>query len=458
VLNGATITGLEHFVARGVFVPGFSGRFKQPRVPYKISGASARPFAEPVMDADVDWGVRAGASGEWKLPLEGLRIVDCTGWWAGPMAPHMLACLGADVTKVESTAHPDGMRLVSTRRPGDDRWWEWGPMFHALNATKRGITLDLGQPEGLEILHALLEGADVLVENFTPRVIEQFGLDWDTVHALYPRLVMVRMPAFGLDGPWRDRTGFAQTMECISGMAWRTGRADGPPLLARGPGDPIAGTIAVIATLLALTERDRDGEGRLVESVMVEAALNAAAEAIVEYGATGRVLSRDANRGLHAAPQGVYQCAGDDEWVAIAVTTDEQWDALRKVTSVAARDRWAEQDVIDSALGGWCADQKAGHVESRLLEAGVPSAVVIRARDVLHNPQLQARGLFELERHPVTGDVALPALPFRFSRVAQWNRDASPTLGQHTRDVLAELGWADRFDELWGKGVIGDAV
>ena len=137
------------------------------------------------------------------------------------------------------------------------------------------------------MLERLLKTADVLVENFTPRVMEQFGFDWDRVHALNDELIMVRMPAFGLDGPWRDRTGFAQTMECLTGMSWLTGFAEGPPVLVRGACDPLAGMHAAFATMLALIARDRHGGGRLVEAAMVESVLNAAAEQVVEYFSSG---------------------------------------------------------------------------------------------------------------------------------------------------------------------------
>src|SRR5262249_1896459 len=142
------------------------------------------------------------------LPLSGIRVLDCTAWWAGPAATHMLGCLGADVIKVESVGRPDLMRYTSTKRPPDDQWWEWGPLFHGANNPKRGFPLDLTSPRGRELFERLLPTADVLLENFSPRVMEQFGLSWRAVHAANPDIVMVRLPAYGLDGPWRDRTGF----------------------------------------------------------------------------------------------------------------------------------------------------------------------------------------------------------------------------------------------------------
>jgi crotonobetainyl-CoA:carnitine CoA-transferase CaiB-like acyl-CoA transferase len=359
------------------------------------------------------------------------------------------------------------MRYTAAKPPSEDAWWEWGPMFHAANAGKRGITLDLSRPEGVDVFERLVATADVLVENYTPRVMDHFGLGWERLHEVNPELIMVRMPAFGLDGPWRDNTGFAQTMESISGMAWLTGFADGPPVLVRGACDPLAGMHAVIATLLALGHRDRHGGGRLVESVMVEAALNAAAEQVIEHSASGTVLGRQGNRGPGAAPQGIYPCAGTDRWLALAVAEDAHWDGLRAALGEPAwaidpRLRTADgrreaQDLIDDELRSWTKDRDADELAELLAGAGVPAGVVIPAREVVDNPQIRHRGLFEPERHPLTGDHELPTLPFRFSRIPAWLRRGSPSLGEHNHEVLAELGLSpDEIAALGERGVIGD--
>jgi crotonobetainyl-CoA:carnitine CoA-transferase CaiB-like acyl-CoA transferase len=478
VLDGSTLPEFEQFVSRGVFEKSPSGRFLQPRVPFRISGAEARPFQPAAENGEhtgtVEWPSVDRTEGDeaddgWHLPLSGVRVVDCTAWWAGPAATSALACLGADVIKVESASRPDLMRFAGGRPPTDDRWWEWGPLFHGVNTGKRAITLDLNRPEGIETFEQLITTADVLVENYTPRVMEQFGLDWDRLHQLNPDLIVVRMPAFGLDGPWRDRTGFAQTMECLSGMAWLTGFADGPPVLVRGACDPLAGMHSVIATLLALIERDQSGGGRLVESVMVEAALNAAAEQVLEFGATGAVLRRDGNRGPVAAPQGVYPCAGEDRWVAIAVATDQQWLALCRVlgdptwTGVDAmayeEGRRRLHDLIDQGLAGWTADRDADQTARLLVEAGVPAAAVIPPRDIAANPQLRSRSLFEVEHHPLTGDHEIPMLPFRFSRVERWLRCPAPTLGQDNDEVLGEIGLSlEAIERLRQSGIVGERL
>jgi crotonobetainyl-CoA:carnitine CoA-transferase CaiB-like acyl-CoA transferase len=477
VLDAPGILAFEHFADRGVFVPSPSGRFAQPRVPYRIDGFAPRPFtAAPDQGADdgaIEWAEPATPDtapvDDWRLPLHGVKVVDLTAWWAGPSATNVLAALGADVVKVESVARPDQMRLSSTRHPPADAWWEWGPIFHAANLSKRDVTLDLNSPDGLALLHRLIDSADVLVENFTPRVIDHFGLDFASLRARNPRLVMVRMPSFGLSGPWRDRTGFAQTMEAVSGLAWRTGYEDELPMLVLGACDPIAGAHAVFATLLALRAREQTGEGMLVESVMVESALNVAAEAIVEYGAGAPAPGRLGNRGPDAAPQGVYPGSVIDSWVALAVETDAQWDAL--VTAVGSP-AWAadpalrtvgcrrtHHEMLDKHLGAWTSDRTAEDAVASLSAAGVPAEVVIAARDMLHNPQLRERGIFENEDHPVTSSHPVPTLPFRFAHVAGWLRAPSPTLGQHNDVVLGELGVdADARAALRQRHVIGERL
>ncbi|HXA72803.1 MAG TPA: CoA transferase [Acidimicrobiales bacterium] len=477
VLDAPGVLAFEHFADRDVFVPSPSGRFAQPRVPYRIAGFAPRPFSPaPARGADdgaVDWALATPTSNApddaWQLPLRGVKVVDLTAWWAGPSATLALAALGADVIKVESVARPDQMRLAGTRHPPAEAWWEWGPIFHGANLSKRDVTLDLGSPEGLALLRQLVDTADVLIENFTPRVVDHFGLDFESLRASNPGLIMVRMPAFGLDGPWRDRNGFAQTMEAVSGLAWRTGFEDELPMLVLGVCDPLAGAHTAFATLLALDARTQTGEGMLVESVMVESALNVAAEAIVEYGAGAPAPGRRGNRGPDAAPQGVYPGSAPDSWVALAIETDAQWDALVNTLGAppwaadaalrSAEGRRARHDLLDKHLVAWTSERMAEDAAASLSAAGVPAEVVIAARDVLLNSQLRDRGLFETEDHPVTGPHPVPTLPFRFAHVRGWLRAPSPTLGQHNDEVLGALGVdADERAALRARHVIGERL
>ena len=198
----------------------------------------------------------------------------------------------------------------------------------------------------------LLATADLVFENYTPRVIEQFGLDWDRLHQVNPRLNLVRMPAFGLDGPWRDRPGFAQTMESLTGMASLTGWPGGSPVLVGGVGDPIAGLHATFAGLVALRARARSGHGYLVEATMVEAALGAAAMATITHQLTGEAPRRLGNRSATGSvPRGVYPCAGSDQWVALEVEDDHQWAQLCAVVGSPSSTGTDERELAGADLG-----------------------------------------------------------------------------------------------------------
>ena len=456
VLDAGSIRDFSHFVERGVYRQG------RPRPPYRIHGLE--PFDPPALPPVPDPSDDAD-----RLPLAGVRVVDLTMWWAGPSNPHVLAALGADVIKVESCSHCDPSRLINPHPPTEEQWWEHGPVFHTVATNRRGITIELGDPRGIAVLERLLADADILVENYTPRVMENFGLTWERLHAINPKLLVVRMPAFGLDGPWRDRTGFAQTMEAISGIAFRTGEPDRPPVLPLGVCDPMGGVHAAFGTLAALVQRARDGAGRLVEATMVEAALNVAVEALLHHDATGEVLTRMGNRDVTVAPQGIYQCAGDDAWVAVTVKDDAQWSALVALldepglatTELAtAAGRRAAHDRIDAHLSEWFARKEPGKIVELLVERDIPAAEVVLARDAYFNPQLQHRGFFETEQHPITGTHVLGfTVPFRMTGVDTWIRRTSPTLGQHNGEVLAELGYSEaEITELRAAGVIGDRV
>jgi crotonobetainyl-CoA:carnitine CoA-transferase CaiB-like acyl-CoA transferase len=471
----------DHLRERGVFVRSPHGDFTQPRVPYRLGACESRPFerapklgehtasarfepraAEPTPPS-VEGSQRSAA-----LPLSGLRIVDLTAFWAGPIVTSVLADLGADVIKVESIQRPDGMRFAGAIRK--QPLWERSAVFHGVNCNKRGITLDLDAPAGRELLWRLLDGADVLIENFSARVMDHFGLTWKALHARNPRLVMTRMPAWGLDGPWRDRVGFAPNVEQVSGLAWLTGYED-LPLVVRGACDPFGGMHAAFATLLALEQRGRTGEGQLVEVPLIEPALNAAAEQVIEWTRHGVLLPRLGNRGPYAAPQGVYRCAADgrgDAWLALAVVSDAQWQSFRRVLGdpPALRDaelaselgRRAAHDAIDAVIGAWCAERACADAEAALLAAGVPAAQCVDAHRLLPNPQLDARAAYSVLSHPITGATRYPELPLRFSAFPRpLRRTPPPTLGQHNDEVFRELGLLDdEIAELRAKKVIGE--
>ena len=489
--NGEIVPTFEAFEGRGMFVENPSGGFIQPRRPYLIHGLEM-PELEPVPElgeataADVESLAKRKAEAEVKaevkpaakpdakpsvsppLPLEGIRIIECTGWWAGPIAGQTLAQLGADIIKVESTQRPDGMRFASVKPPTEDKWWEWGMVYHGVNTNKRAITLNLTDPEGRAVLEKLVATADVLIENYTPRVMDNFGLTWEHLSAVNPELIMVRMPGFGLSGPWRDNTGFAQTMEQMSGMAYLTGYPDEPPQIPRGPCDPVAGLHASFAVLLALEERRQSGKGKLVEVAMIDAALNVAAEALVEFSATDILMERVGNSSYGLAPQGVYPCSEHETWVGISAATDEQWQALAQAIGQAGlandatlatwQDRWLRRDELDEAISEWTKQHACEEAAGLLLAAGVPAAVVEIDRHVGRDSLLWERGFFVELEHPVAGAHGYPAVPFRYaSHTEPWLNRHPPTVGEHNEEVFAELGYsAEDMAGLQERKVIGD--
>ena len=474
VSDGRSILELDHPQVRGVFVRDSLDEFTMPRRPYLIDGEVARPVPPaPAVGANDGEPVPQrterpeAPSGAVPLPLAGLRVLDLTAWWAGPSAAAMFAALGAEVIHVESTRRIDGMRTAGGMFYGRDQWWDYSAFFLAANTNKKGITLDLDRPEGRALALELVRHSDLVIENFTPRVIEAFDLDWDVVHATNPRAVMVRMPAFGLDGPWRDRPGFAQTMEQITGLAWMTGHPQDQPRIQRGPCDPNGGMHAAWAALIGLARRDRTDEGCLIEAPMFEAAINVAAEPVIEWTAHELLVEREGNRSPYAAPQNLYACAGTEQWLALSCATDEQWRSLCEVIGRAdlasdpslatLADRRREHDRLDAVLADWARDRSLADTVDLLVSAGVPAAEVRDNRRSSGHPQNLARGYCETIVHPVVGEHPTPTVPFRFASVDHWLRTPAPTIGQHNHEVLGDLlgHGDDELNVLEESGVIG---
>lgn len=471
--NGSTIGRLDYVTQRAAFIANPAG-FRQPRPPWSMSACAPAPTgAAPTLgeaDGESVWGsVDSNASPDAKgLPLAGLRVIDLTAFWAGPAATHLLAAFGADVVKVESIQRPDGIRYSGGMRTDVDDWWEYGWVFHAMNTNKRSLTLDLGSQDGRRLFIELLADADVVIENFSPRVMEQFGLTADVLLSANPRLVFARMPAFGLDGPWRDRVGFAPTMEQIAGLAWVTGLPEALPVTPRGACDPLAGVHAAFAVLAALSFTERTGTGQLVELPMLEAVLNATAVQAIEAEVFGVTLGRRGNRGHTTAIQNIYRCAGDgDDWIALSIGDDRQWEALVALMGrpswcgadlATAAGRCARADDVDGRLAQWFTGQPLDATLGRLAGAGIPAAPVVSPSLVTDNPQLRDRGFFETLHHPRTGSGLYPCPPFAPLRGHHsWLSSPPPTLGEHNEEVLRErCGLTDdELRRLAADGVMG---
>jgi len=478
VADGATVSRLAHLVARQVLQPNPRGGLPDIRPPFRTTRTSPKPPAPAPRLGEhngTDFThvrrVPSGPPGDAdsiRLPLDGIRVIDLTAFWAGPFGTQYLATMGADVIKVESIQRPDPMRFSVTVPATTDQWYERGSLFLSVNLNKRGITLDLSQPRGRDLLLKLVATADVVIENFTPRVMEQWELTYDQFRAARPDIVYLRMPGWGLEGPWRDRPAFASTMEQASGMAWITGWPDGPPILP-GICDPLAGIHAAFVVLAALDQRRRTGEGQQIEMAMLDMAINIAVEQILEWAAYGHLVSRQGNRGPTAAPQGAYACAQPDMWVAIAVGSDPEWQALCAAmanddlagdeTLGNADGRRSAHDRIDKEVAAWCAQRTLDDALDALRATGVAAEPVAFPYDIDQDPQLLARGFWETLGHPVVGVHRYPGWPMRLSGgPGRWHRSPAPLLGQHNDEILtAELGLShEELDSLRDANIIGN--
>jgi crotonobetainyl-CoA:carnitine CoA-transferase CaiB-like acyl-CoA transferase len=482
--NGANLPELAQHEERGSYVKNPTHGFTQPGHPYRMTSFALRQ-AEPApalgehteaLRAELDSTSTTRTTSPNRVgaqPFAGMRVLDMTAFWAGPSCTHVLATLGAEVIHVESTTRPDMTRFIAGVPMTDDSWWEKSPIFAGLNTNKKGVTLNIATEQGRELLKELVKTCDVLVENYTPRVLDQIGMDYESVKALRPDIIMVRMPGFGLDGPWKDKAAFAYVIEDASGLTWLTGHPEQNPVEPYSIGDPNAGIHALNGLLIALAHRDRTGEGSLVEASMIEAALNVSAEQVVEYSAYGKLLDRDGNRGPVAAPQNLYQSAGLDEfgredcWVAIAVATDDQWVALREAIGApdwamraeleSATRRRADHDLIDEKLAQWCRGRDADDIIDTLWSVGVPVAKVMQPHRQTELAQLGSRQFFAQVDHPVNGTARHTTLPIRFASAPdQYEMRPAPLLGEHNTEILTGIGVrADDLGKLTEDKVIG---
>jgi crotonobetainyl-CoA:carnitine CoA-transferase CaiB-like acyl-CoA transferase len=479
ITDGNTILSCPQYAERGFFIDSTAGarRFVRPGAPFRFSKTPVPPpLPAPAIrtDSPATWGERATTRQESdvpdvSLPFAGLKVFDLSTFWAGAYLTCYLGAFGADVIKVESIQRPDGHRYSgSLLREGND-WYERGPLWQGTNLNKRDITLDLSSPIGRELALRLAADADVLVENFSPRVVEQFGLDYDAIAKVNPDVIMVRMPGFGLEGPWRDYVGWALNIEQLSGMSAATGYPDGPPCNLQGPADPIAGVHAGIALLAALEHRRSTGEGQLIEVAQIEVGAAVTAEPVIEYSLTRTVRPREGNRHREYA-QGVYPTGTVDEWAAISVRDDADWLAVvaamdredladdpRFATSEARRQN---HDEFDEILANWTCGQSADELVAMLGQRGVPAERLLAADRMYDVEQLEVRGFYQDLDHSITGRHRFPGWPFRISPgPAHHHLSASPTLGQHNAEVLGALGLSDdEIAALREQRVIGERI
>lgn len=382
-----------------------------------------------------------------KLPLAGVRVVDFTMGWAGPLCTRTLADLGADVVKIESEVRPDWWRGWERPQPGVTV--EAAPVFSVVNRGKRGVLLDLKTPEGMAQAEALIRGADVVVENFAPGVLAKLGLGPKRLRELRPGLISVSMGAFGATGPWSGFRAYGSTVEQASGIPTINGTDAMPPALQHiAYGDPVAGLYAAAAVLTALAARGEHG-GCDIDLSQVETLFQLAADAIVARQLSDAPLPRTGSRRTTAAPVACVAAAGEDRWIAIACHDEAAWHALCRLLG---RDDWArDADLatpagrnahavrIEQALADWAVGRERDEAVQALQAAGVPAAPVQPIQALVDDPQLRHTGYWvELERAHL-GRHLSGAAPFRFDGQRPCAARPAPLLGEHHQDVIGAM-------------------
>jgi crotonobetainyl-CoA:carnitine CoA-transferase CaiB-like acyl-CoA transferase len=398
-----------------------------------------------------------------RAPLEGLRVIELTTAWAGPMAGRILACLGADVTHVESPTRTNSWRQNKGRpspvcypdfEPGE-RFYDRSFLFNSQNVNKRSMGLDLKKPAGLEVMRKLLDKADVLLCNFRPGMLKRLGLDRETLAATNPGIIVAEMPAFGLDGPHCSYAALGPTMEMAAGMSAMIAYPGGKPTVT-GPSylDPIGGFNAAAAVLTALVHRQATGEGQHVEVSQVEAAMQFIGPELLAAAESGEDAVPDGNHVDWACPHNCYPAAGEDAWIVIAAEDDDQWRALCHAMErpglasdpdyATLEGRRRNEAALDVMIAEWTASQDKHTLAARLQEAGIAAAPVNTPKDVSVSPYLAARGFFTELDHPLTGRHRYPGLPFHLQETSGSYRSAAPLFGADNRHILQDvLGYSN---------------
>ena len=403
--------------------------------------------------------------------LSGVRIIDLTMGYAGPLATSLLASMGAEIVKIESLQVPDWWRGRHGWTGPEDMGYEQSFQYNSVNRNKLGITLNLRHPYGVEAFKRLAAISDVVIENYSPRVMTNFGLGYDTLRELRPDIVMVSMPAFGRDGPWKDYIGFGQTMEAASGLTHFNGYEGGQPLLLPNGADPFVGLNGANAVMLALIHRADTGSGQFVEVAHMEAVTPFVGERLLSWqmGNKGPV-NRKGNRSDWMAPHGCYRSKGEDQWVVIAVASDEEWDRFCELPGDSAfktderfrtvRGRLAHKQELDALIEAWTQERDRDELVSSLQGVDIAAGMALSDKDLTKDPHLREIGYFHSLERRYAGVHEYPRAPIRLSRSPQQEPTAAPTLGQYNEYVLSDiLGFTeDELQEMRADKVIGERL
>ena len=388
--------------------------------------------------------------------FSGIRIVDLGTVWTVPLATKLFALLGAEVIKVEAPNRVDVTRFGDhADNVVTGRFWETGGRYHALNLNKKSLSLDLTKPQGREIFEKLVRVSDIVAEQFSPRVMANLGYDYENLKKLKPDIIMVSVNAFGHDGPWKDYKAFGPGIDTLSGLTSVTGYADGTPVMTSATFTDIMAALNVfIACCAALHFRRKTGKGQWIKLSLLESTAFCLAEPIIDYILNKRVKTPQGNRHSFYAPHGCYRCLGRDNWIAIAVTSDDEWRGLCQALDnpTWAYDerfrsnlgRWENQDELDRLIETWTITKDHYEAMHILQSWGVPAGAVLNAKEVLLDIHLKEREFFQLVQFPwlpgmeQVGKRFHLGLPWKATKKVT-SLQASPTLGQHNHEILTGL-------------------
>jgi crotonobetainyl-CoA:carnitine CoA-transferase CaiB-like acyl-CoA transferase len=393
------------------------------------------------------------------LSLHGVRVLDCSRVLAGPFCGMLLSDLGADVIKIEDTATGDESRTWPPHKEGESA------AHLVINRNKRGLTLDLKAPDGAAVLRRMVADADVLIENFRTGTMESFGLGYESLAAINPRLVYCSISAFGRTGPRKDSAGYEALMQGFSGIMSITGEPDGAPVRCGVSFlDLTTGILSAFGILAALLHRAETGVGQRVDASLLETAV-----ALLNYHAEGYLLTGVVPKALGSghpslSPYRNFRCR-DGQWVFIAAANDRFWQRLAPalgLPDMATDPRFAtniERVKHRKELEARLEAVIAGHHREPLLQildtAGVPATPVNTVDQVMSDPQTAARDMIGRVRHPRLGEIPVVGTPIKFSRMTPGPRTAAPMQGEHTGDVLAQFGYsADQVAALRAKKIV----
>ena len=407
-------------------------------------------------------------------PLQGVRIVEMGQLIAIPSAMKWLGDMGAQVIRLESVQRLESYRTDSLYlNDVDGDFWNRGANFYEQNRNKLGLTLDLSRDEGRAVLRDLIAISDVFAENFTPRVVRNFGLEYADLRKIRPDIIMVSSTGYGFDGPWANFGATGPATEGAAGLAYMTGYKDGGPVMSEIPyTDYTAGEHTVAAVMLALMHRLNTGRGQFIDISQTQTCSATIPEALLDWTVNGRVQPRTGNEDPAMSPHGCYPCAGDDRWIAIAIDNDAAWQALCRVmrrADWAADGRYADvlsrithRAELDRMLAFETRQHDNHALMAQLQAEGVAAGAVMDSKDLLFNEHLEAREFYEVvEHHPDTGMPPLPypGRPWKLSGTPAIEPKAAPIMGEHNQTLLGELlGKTDaQVAELAATDIIGFA-